>query len=417
MITRIEALNYRSLRYVNQTLDPFQVLIGPNASGKSTFLDVPYFISEILNAPSITDATRARATDLRDLSWMRREDWFELAVEARIPDTIEVSDPRHTNLRYEIRLGVNEPQHQVTVLDEALWFLGDASDNRASHQPKLFPKLDKLPERITLGSRRTPKGWRKIVSKTNTGNDYFKSEKNDWNNNFRLGPQRPALANLPQDVERFPAAMWFQQHIAEGVQRIMLNSAALRRPAPPQSPRRFLPDGSNLPWVVHQLERDAPDQLQEWIAFVRTALPDVRAIRTVERPEDRHRYLLIEYDSGLEAPSWLISDGTLRMLALTILAYLPDLDGIYLIEEPENGIHPRAVETVFQSLRTIYDAQVFLATHSSLVLGMTESAQLLCFALTDKGETDIVRGDVHPNLQSWRGEVNLSTLYAAGVLS
>jgi len=40
MIRRIEALNYRSLRYVSQALCPFQLLIGPNASGKSTFLDV-----------------------------------------------------------------------------------------------------------------------------------------------------------------------------------------------------------------------------------------------------------------------------------------------------------------------------------------------------------------------------------------
>ena len=37
MITSIEALNYQCLRYVKRDLEPFQILIGPNASGKSTF--------------------------------------------------------------------------------------------------------------------------------------------------------------------------------------------------------------------------------------------------------------------------------------------------------------------------------------------------------------------------------------------
>lgn len=72
----------------------------------------------------------------------------------------------------------------------------------------------------------------------------------------------------------------------------------------------------------------------------------------------------MHYRNGLQAPSWLVSDGTLRFLALTLLAYLPDPAGPYLIEEPENGIHPRNVETVFESLSSVYDAQVLLATHS-----------------------------------------------------
>ena len=37
MIRRIEALNYRCLRYVNQPLQDFHVLVGPNASGKEHF--------------------------------------------------------------------------------------------------------------------------------------------------------------------------------------------------------------------------------------------------------------------------------------------------------------------------------------------------------------------------------------------
>jgi predicted ATPase len=139
-------------------------------------------------------------------------------------------------------------------------------------------------------------------------------------------------------------------------------------------------------------------------------------IRTVEREDDKHRYLVVQYQNDLEIPSWTASDGTLRLLALTLPAYLPDLEGIFLIEEPENGIHPRAVETMFQSLSNVYDAQMLLATHSPIILSTVEPEQVLCFAKDHSGATDIVRGDQHPALLDWQRDPSLGTLFAAGVL-
>ncbi len=85
-------------------------------------------------------------------------------------------------------------------------------------------------------------------------------------------------------------------------------------------------------------------------------------------------------------------------MALTLLAYAPMVSGVYLIEEPENGIHPRAVENAFQSLSSVYDAQVLAATHSPILLSLAEPRQILCFARNREGATDIVRGDEHPAL-------------------
>ncbi|OAT82356.1 hypothetical protein A6M21_09435 [Desulfotomaculum copahuensis] len=112
----------------------------------------------------------------------------------------------------------------------------------------------------------------------------------------------------------------------------------------------------------------------------------------------------------------MASDGTLRLLALTLPAYLPDFKGIYLIEEPENGIHPRAVEAMFQSLSSVYNAQILLATHSPVILSQAGADNILCFARTANGATDIVPGNKHPALREWRGETNLSVLFAGGVL-
>ncbi|GIX48303.1 MAG: hypothetical protein KatS3mg131_2514 [Candidatus Tectimicrobiota bacterium] len=201
------------------------------------------------------------------------------------------------------------------------------------------------------------------------------------------------------------------------MRRLALSAEAMRRPAAPTRKAGFLPDGSNLPYVIDRLKAADPDRYRRWIEHVREALPDVVNIDTAERAEDRHRYLVIRYENGLEAPAWLVSDGTLRLLALTLLAYSGDVEGgIYLVEEPENGIHPRAVETVYQALSSVYGAQVLLATHSPVILGLARPEDLLCFARGKEGATAVVRGSDHPRLKAWRGTLDLATLFAAGVL-
>ncbi|MGB3779344.1 MAG: ATP-binding protein, partial [Tunicatimonas sp.] len=185
--------------------------------------------------------------------------------------------------------------------------------------------------------------------------------------------------------------------------------------SPPGQSKTFKPDGSNLPWVINDLKKNEK-QFKKWIAHVQTALPDIIDIDTVEREDDRHRYLRVFYEGDIRVPSWLVSDGTLRLLALTLPAYLSDFTGVYLIEEPENGIHPKAVEAVFQSLSSVYNGQIMLASHSPVVLSLVEPNQILCFAKTKEGITDIVNGADHPALKNWKHETNLSVLYASGIL-
>ena len=61
-------------------------------------------------------------------------------------------------------------------------------------------------------------------------------------------------------------------------------------------------------------------------------------------------------------------------------------------------------------------SQVFLATHSPVILGVAQLNQVLCFAKTKEGATDIVAGPDHPGLKHWKGEIDLGTLFASGVL-
>jgi predicted ATPase len=390
MITLVEAFGYRCLRHISQPLGPFHVLVGPNGSGKTTFLDVIAFLGHLMSE-DVEDVVRERTSNFYDLLWQRAGHQFKLAIEASIPDAFLDLLARRDfeTVRYEIILGIAPDTQELGIQLEQVF---------------LVPRTDPLRVRPVV----LKAGDQDIIS-TEVAAKVGSLK-------LKLGPRNSVLRNLPSDESKFPVSLWLRNLLATGVQQIVLNSLQLRRPSPPGQTRTFKPDGSNLPWVIADLERRAPERKLQWIAHLQTSLPDIKDISTIERPEDRHRYLVIRYRGGLEVPSWMVSDGTLRMLALTLPAYLPDLEGIYLVEEPENGIHPRAIETVYQSLSSVYGAQVLLATHSPIILNLVEAEQVLCFAKTPEGATDIVRGSEHPALAEWRKETSLGLLFAAGVL-
>lgn len=417
MITLIEALNYRCLRYVSRPLGPFHVLVGPNASGKTTFLDVVGFLQDLVT-DGLDEALSSRTTNPEELLFRRQGAKLQLAIEARIPVELrqQTARPELDTARYEVAIGFDETHRQFEFKAEK--FLFKKTLVTEPLQRSLFPMAPNAPESLLTGISRNTKT---VVNKVPGGNDNFYSETypqggKGWVPSFRLGPQKSALGNLPADTNSFPVATWFREHLSTGVQQFVLNSLAIRQPSPPTRVRGFLPDGSNLPWVVGRLRKRNLEAYRDWIAHLRTALADLEDIETIERPEDRHCYMVYLYREGLKVPSWLVSDGTLRLTALTLPAYLDDLRGIYLIEEPENGIHPRAVATVYDSLSSVYEAQVLLATHSPVVLNAADVRDVLCFAKDETGSTDIVLGTEHPKLKQWLGQANLGTLLAAGVL-
>jgi predicted ATPase len=396
-------------------------LVGPNASGKTTFLDVVGFLGDLVK-DGIDVAVQNRTSNFEDLLWKQSGNRFELAIEARIPEEKRklLKDPELDTVRYEVALGVaRPPSNEIVIASESVLLL--KSREAESPRRSLFPSPPAPPNTIMSPDRLKNGSKRRVLKKLARGHDTFYSEVHPksgkgWIPSFKLGARKSTLGNLPEDETRFPVATWLKNLLTDGVQHLNLNSLLMRKASPPGRTRRFIPDGSNLPWVIAALREQNPASFADWLEHVKTALEDVEDIRTIEREDDKHRYLIIRYRGGINVPSWMSSDGTLRFLALTLPAYLQGFSGTYLIEEPENGIHPRAVDALFKSLSSVYDAQILLASHSPVILSMVDLEKVLCFAKTSDGATDIVSGKDHPKLRDWQGEVMLGDLFATGIL-
>ena len=419
---------------MNQEIGQFVSLVGPNASGKTTFLDVIRFLGDLMSF-DLGTAISERTNNPVDLVWGRSGAAFELAIDATIPREIReaLPDRGYTDVRYELKIEIGTEEEEPRISAERLALKFDKQPKVHREQRTLFPEAlgTGVPDTIYQAQLSRKKYQSKtIVHKQDNGNDNYYSEMYEpkytdspgadtggkgWIPSFRFGPKKSALANVPDDGTRFPVSMWFRNFLTQGVHSLVLNSLLIRNASRPGLGDKFVPDGSNLPWVVEKVRTKFPQQFGKWIEHIQTAFPDIEEVKTVERPDDRHRYLVLRYRGGMDVPSWMVSDGTLRFLALTLIAYLPSMGDLYLIEEPENGIHPKAIEALFQSLSSAYDSQVIIASHSTVMLSMVEPDQVLCFAKINN-ETDIVSGKDHPALKEWRGECSFGTLFASGIL-
>ncbi len=424
IINRIQVLNYGCLRYVDVPMDRFHVLIGPNASGKSTLMDAIKFVSDVVR-DGVTSACERRTSNFADLVWSRpsnpKQQRFEIVLEFVLPDEVRAllpPDRSYQFFRYTLAVGANRETNQIGIDEErgALLVGSPPRDRQLAFFPEPMAPVESMVQR----SRR---GMRTIFGKSSSGRSRYYPETvqkvgaQGWRAAFNLGAERSAMSILPDTVDEYPVTTRILAYLRDGIATLSLNSERMRRASPPGVGNAFLPDGSNVPWVVATFMEQDPGRYDDWVEHIQCALDGFESVRVVHRQDDGHKYLMVKYSNGLEVPSWKISDGTLRLMALTLLAYMPQKYGLFMIEEPENGIHPGVLQDVFDSLSSVYEAQVLLATHSPEFVAIANANHLLCFGKNTDGAVDVVPGRFHPHLRDWQSETDLGTFFASGILA
>src|SRR5581483_6181477 len=441
----IEAYCYRCFQRLNLALDKFQVFVGPNGAGKTTLLDIPIVLGEMLAARSIEKAffkdtpthSRARADYAGDLIYKRAGNNFVLVVEAKLPDSI-VSEllvkqatrlnprsveklrnsPQHwfTRIRYEIEFELFNEALQIG--QEYLLLLTESAVAQRGDTGGL------IGETLSASSRSIVP----IISRPRGGKVTFRpeAEARGPRNHYGFPVTEPAFANVFADSSRYGASLWLRDLLTSEACAYQPSFAVLRTPQPRIQQPAVVRDAATLAWLAEQLEKPTEAEkaskrqkhsrsraFEHWERVARLALPGLVRIELVVRKDDKQAYLRLHYRNGAEVPASGLSDGTLTILALTILSFLPVTPAFLTYEEPENGVHPKGIEILLEALQTVHHSQVFVSSHSPLVLAKCQPIQIICLSLDKEGAATAVRGDQHPALVEWKESINLGTLFAS----
>jgi predicted ATPase len=142
------------------------------------------------------------------------------------------------------------------------------------------------------------------------------------------------------------------------------------RSLPMAGPQKHLNmHGDNLGNVVQYMEREYAERFKMILDRIAENIPGIEKIST--KRTDDNRLLLQFNDRGFQDPFYAqqMSDGTLKLFAYLLLLEDPSPYPFICIEEPENGLHPKLLESLAEEFRRHTQdkrsgTQLFITTHS-----------------------------------------------------
>lgn len=184
---------------------------------------------------------------------------------------------------------------------------------------------------------------------------------------------------------------------------------------------RLARDGSNVADFLLDLRRQDPnafDGIVETMAYVLPYAKDLQPSLTSSEIERKAWLQLTEAE--FKVPGWMLSSGTLRLLALLALLRHPKPPPLILIEEIENGLDPRSIHLVVEEMRNaVLDGvtQIILTTHSPYLLDLLTLDHLVLVERGPDGPPRFRRPADDASLAKWAEEFAPGKLYTMGALS
>ena len=367
-------------------LEPLNVLIGPNASGKSNFIDA---LSILAGASVDLQAPILRGGGVN--SWL----WKGAAQHS--PATIDVTltypmllTTQAMPIRY--RLSFSDVWGRFQLVDEAVESERPLALN--SNQPYVYysyrdgqpvinvretgvtrnlQREDVIPDQSILSQRRDSFSYPELTNvATLFAKMFFYGE---WQVGNYAPPRLPQQTDLIQDV--------------------------------------LLSDASNLSLVLSDL-MNKPHQRQQVLEHMREFHTSFREITTHVSGGTVQTFF---HEKGLHhpIPTSRLSDGTLRFLCLLVVLCHPNPPSIICIEEPELGLHPDIIPEVAKLLvEASSRSQIFVTTHSDILVdALTDVPEAVIVCEKVDGATQLRRLDAD-DLKPWLEEYRLGELWTRG---
>ncbi|MHB1559593.1 MAG: AAA family ATPase [Isosphaeraceae bacterium] len=177
-------------------------------------------------------------------------------------------------------------------------------------------------------------------------------------------------------------------------------------------------DGSNLGQYLWSLREASVDVFNELLEALKYVLPYARDVQPTITQEIERLIFLEMTEENFKVPGWLLSTGTLRILALLACLRHPDPPPLLVVEEIENGLDPRAIHLLVQEFRAAIDAkktQILVTTHSPYLLDLLDLSQIVVVERVE-GEPVFRRPD-RVRLAEWSRSFAPGRLYTMGRLT
>ena len=345
-LERLRVENYRSLHELDLRLNSLNLLIGSNASGKSNILDTLRFLAQGVQEK---DFSRAVVT---------RGNVVQVAWKGEIADSVSI--------QIDVSEGNQHFEWSVKLRKRGFDFEGAESLHRSDSNKHL------------LSSERG-KGW-------------WWSEESSTKVKLSL-PQQSGCALAAAAVDTsFPG-----RAVADFVSRWGFFDPAplvLRGPTFPNDEGPRLDHvGHNLAGRLFAIKESKHEVFERIVSATNDVLGVPERIEFRQREDDGRTYF-VQTEAGLNFPVHQLqaSSGTLRMLAL-MTALLGEEDiALVGIEEPENYIHPNALEAFARYLQLAKDkTQILITTHSPLLLNFLDEPEAVCVVRRSESGTKVER--------------------------
>jgi predicted ATPase len=376
MLKRIHIKGYKSLVDVDVCLNQLSVLFGPNAAGKSNFLDALQLLSKLGASKTLKEAFDPpyRGKPLESFNFGQKglrglveQDRLSFSIEAdlHLSDAVveavnreiremrrssgearseEISkgpaQVRERDLRYRIEIEMLPRSGVLRVSDEYLAALNAKGEPTGKRKPFIERQGQKI--HLRLEGQAHPTYYDRYLDHSILSMPHYP-------------PHYPHLVAARRELENW---LFFYFEPRE----------RMRAANPVKEVRHIGLMGEELAAFLNTLNALNPKQFQAVEKALHILIPNVEGIE-VEVSDLGEVELRIK-ESGVAIPARVLSEGTLRMLGLLALTGVKEAPALVGFEEPENGVHPRRIQLIAELLKTrarLGQSQYIVTTHSPIL--------------------------------------------------
>ena len=406
MLTRLEVNGFKNLVDFSLDFGPYTCIAGPNGVGKSNIFDAIRFLSLLTTHPINEAAVNIRNSgedtgDIADLFFRGSDDAdkrlefaAEMIVNGKVTDDFGREAPAASSfLRYEVTFHYEQPSATTGYLGglvlEKEVLKPITTGNAAKHLQ--FPHTKgKFRDRAVYNNRHSRSGY--ISTSEDNGQTVIVVHQDGGSHGRgRPAPAKGATRTIvgSENTATTPTILAARQEM-QNWRILALEPAAMRRPDRYTQAPGIAANGAHIPATLnHFANLEAPDDVISTVARRLSYMVPVRALKVARDDIRQLLSLELEETPGLYLRANSVSDGTLRFLALVVLAEVSETTGLYCMEEPENGIHPAKLTAMHDLLHDIaIDVdepigldnplrQMIVATHSPYFVQLQDKADLV----------------------------------------